>query len=96
MLRGPPIRKNSRIDGVASQCLLTDHSIMSEQAAPVPKQGDLILALDPDRIVSTIAKLEKRIEERFPDSGLGQVCGRLRATGEQTVGRLDRAPPPWT
>lgn len=35
------------------------------------------LALDADEIVRTIERLGNRIEERFPGSGLGSVCGQL-------------------
>ena len=35
------------------------------------------LALDAAEIVRTIDRLRGRIEERFPGSGLGQVCGQL-------------------
>lgn len=45
--------------------------------------------LDPERIVYTIGKLERRIEERFPSSGLARLCGRLRNVGEVTKTRLD-------
>jgi hypothetical protein len=38
------------------------------------------LALDAAEIVRTIERLGRRIEERFPGSGLGQVCGQLLAT----------------
>lgn len=47
------------------------------------------LALDPERIVETIARLRRRIEERFPGSGLARVCGTLLAIGEKTKARLD-------
>lgn len=47
------------------------------------------LALDPDRIVETIALLRRRIEERFPGSGLGRVCATLHDIGERTRERLD-------
>ncbi len=33
--------------------------------------------LNPDKIIETLAKLEKRITERFPGSGLAKVCGEL-------------------
>ena len=35
------------------------------------------LALDAAEIVGTIERLQGRIEERFPGSGLGRVCGQL-------------------
>lgn len=47
------------------------------------------LALDPDRIVQTIALLRRRIDERFPGSGLGRVCSTLLDIGERTRERLD-------
>ena len=47
------------------------------------------LALDPDRIVETIALLRRRIDERFPGSGLGRACATLLDIGERTKERLD-------
>ncbi len=47
------------------------------------------LALDPERIVQTIALLHRRIDERFPGSGLGRVCATLLDIGERTRERLD-------
>lgn len=41
------------------------------------------LLLDADQIVRTIDALGQRIEERFPQSGLGQVCGELLATARR-------------
>jgi len=38
------------------------------------------LTLDAAEIVRTIERLGRRIEERFPGSGLGQVCNQLLAT----------------
>ncbi len=46
------------------------------------------MALDADRIVDTIAILRRRIDERFPASGLGNICGELLAIAEQTRDRL--------
>ncbi len=33
--------------------------------------------LNPDKIITTLEKLERRIYERFPGSGLSKVCGEL-------------------
>jgi len=33
--------------------------------------------LDADRILATSERLERRIAERFPEAGLGRVCGQL-------------------
>lgn len=39
--------------------------------------------LDPKEIVETARQLARRVNERFPDSGLGRVCGELvRVAGE--------------
>lgn len=44
--------------------------------------------LDPDKIVETVALLARRIQERFPQAGLNQVCGKL----QEIAGRArDRA-----
>lgn len=61
---------------------------------PPPRLSDeqlrrTALALDPDRIVQTIALLHRRIHERFPGSGLGGVCATLLDIGERTKERLD-------
>jgi len=31
-------------------------------------------ALDPEKVIDTIAALHKRVSERFPGAGLTQVC----------------------
>ena len=54
-----------------------------------PASGDKTLALDPDRIVETIERLRRRIEERFPGSSLARVCGILGDIAERTKARLD-------
>lgn len=41
-----------------------------------------MLYLKPKKIVKTIAVLKQRIQERFPDSGLGNVCSDLLAIAE--------------
>ncbi len=54
-----------------------------------PSSGDSTLALDLDRIVQTIDRLRRRIEERFPGSSLASVCGTLVEIAERTKRRLD-------
>jgi hypothetical protein len=46
--------------------------------------------LDADKIESTIEKLQKRIEERFPNRGLGKLCNELL-----TIAREDRQRLSW-
>jgi hypothetical protein len=53
--------------------------------------------LDPEKLVEKTGQLRRRIEERFPESGLGRVCGELfEAAGEtrQACDRISR-PIPW-
>jgi len=45
------------------------------------------LALDPEKIVGTVTSLSSRIEERFPNSGLGRVCRQLLAIAHQAKAR---------
>ena len=40
-------------------------------------------SLDAARIQETVARLEQRIRERFPRSGLLRVCGELRAVADE-------------
>lgn len=42
------------------------------------------LVLDVDRVAATIDLLRRRVQERFPGSGLAQVCGELDRIAEQT------------
>ena len=52
------------------------------------------LGLDVERIIETAERLHRRIEERFPGSGLGALCTRLRAIAERTGARLDEVQKP--
>lgn len=50
--------------------------------------------LDPDRIIDTLGKLERRIAERFPGSGLLQVCGELNDIAGESKARVKSATEP--
>jgi hypothetical protein len=53
-------------------------------------------SLDAGRIVDTARALERRIGERFPDSGLRQVAAELVAVAEETIARVeDLRRPRW-
>jgi hypothetical protein len=67
---------------------------MDTDTPPVFDDSQLVLGLDAARIAYTIGKLERRIEERFPNSGLGQVCSRLKDIAENTVRRVDEVSRP--
>jgi len=55
-------------------------------------------ALDPGKIIETLARLRARIDERFAGSSLGKVCAELtdtaRASAEEAA-RLARPSWPW-
>ena len=46
--------------------------------------------LDTEKIVETIAALERRIAERFPSAGLAKVCGELAEIARENKDRLER------
>lgn len=50
--------------------------------------------LDPDRIVETITRLEHRIAERFPGSGLRKVCAELLQVARESRARVTAAARP--
>jgi hypothetical protein len=62
---------------------MTPHALSDEQLSRAA------LALDPGKIIDTIALLRRRIEERFPGSGLGRIAATLLDIGERTRERLD-------
>src|SRR6185295_11960872 len=47
------------------------------------------LAFDAAEIVDTIERLRNRIEERFPNAGLGKVCGQLLEIAQKARERAD-------
>lgn len=63
---------------------------MTPPVDPASSADAPTLTLGPERIVDTIRTLRDRIDERFPDSGLGQLCANLHVIGEHTKTRLDR------
>lgn len=44
--------------------------------------------LESERVIETIEKLKDRINERFPNSGLGRVCGELLMTAKRSEERI--------
>src|SRR5262245_23423896 len=46
--------------------------------------------LDPDKVIETIAALHKRITERFPGAGLGEVCAELLQIARENSARALR------
>jgi len=48
-----------------------------------------LLQLDPEKIIATIALLEKRINDRFPDSGLRKVTGEFLQTARDSKRNIE-------
>jgi hypothetical protein len=59
-----------------------------DDAAAEPAIGPVTLQLDPERIIATVDVLHRRIEERFPGSGLGRVAAHLEEVARVTVERI--------
>ena len=52
-----------------------------------PKDARETLVLRDVEIIKTVAKLQQRISERFPDSGLANLCGQLLDVSKQAAQR---------
>jgi hypothetical protein len=80
----------------ASMCP-SDHTPMPTRDPRLEYGHASTSSLDPVRIVYTLQQLHLRIEERFPESGLGRLAGSLLEIGEVTKARLDdiARPIPW-
>lgn len=48
------------------------------------------LTLDAHRVIETIRTLQRRITERFPEAGLGVVCGELLAVAQASSARAQQ------
>jgi len=53
----------------------------ARKLVPVPR------ALDADKILATLDRLQQRVRERFPEAGLNQVAAELEAIGRDTRAR---------
>ncbi|MBL9048881.1 MAG: hypothetical protein JNK19_02070 [Tabrizicola sp.] len=51
-------------------------------------------SLDPDRILATTERLERRIVERFPNRGLAQVAGEVTSLARKVRGEVQLLSPP--
>ena len=50
--------------------------------------GETYRTLEPQKIIKTLERLERRITERFPRSGLSRVCGELLAIATHAGARV--------
>jgi hypothetical protein len=55
-----------------------------------PREPGSLRSLTPSKVVETIEILQRRIEERFPGSGLANVARELHTISEDAVVRADR------
>ncbi|MDX2203389.1 MAG: hypothetical protein NW223_11625 [Hyphomicrobiaceae bacterium] len=46
--------------------------------------------LDAEQVIKTVAKLQRRISERFPNAGLANVCADLQALAQENSARARR------
>ena len=59
-----------------------------QQARPsLSKSSAMYRSLDPEKIVTTVETLHRRIGERFPGSGLGGVCSELLKVARESQER---------
>ena len=63
---------------------------MPQESAEVNSSNhDEIFILRDDHIIATVATLRRRIEERFPGSGLSSLCQRLLDVSQRAAKRAD-------
>ena len=55
----------------------------------MPEPSSPSVRLQPDRVIQTVALLRRRIQERFPDSGLSALCGSLLEVARQASDRAE-------
>jgi hypothetical protein len=67
---------------------------VAEALAP-PSPSSNYRALQPEKIVQTLHRLQARISERFPGSGLSKVSSDLAAVAETTSERVARLAKPY-
>jgi len=69
---------------------------MPEPGGPsAPAQRRSTRRLDPDKVVLTLEQLQARIEARFPESGLAEVCADLARAGRTTEKRARQLSRPF-
>ncbi|HEU0012752.1 MAG TPA: hypothetical protein VFQ45_03675 [Longimicrobium sp.] len=59
-----------------------------------PRPRPSAAVLEPERIIETLDALRRRIEERFPGSGLGWIAGQMLEIARTTAARLEWAARP--
>ena len=55
----------------------------------LPQQPEVNLALKPENIINTISELEKRIEDRFPESSLRKTCQGFLQIADQSHDNIE-------
>ena len=61
--------------------------VENDSSTGLQNKGSLLL-LNDERIIETIAKLQQRISDRFPESGLATLCGQLHQVSNLASKRI--------
>jgi hypothetical protein len=59
----------------------------SKNPVSVAKELPATMILEDDKIIETVDQLQRRIKDRFPDSGLAKLCGQLLNVARQAAQR---------
>ncbi len=70
--------------------MASDLPNLSLTSLPSSRSRGALRSLTPSKIVETIATLQRRIEERFPGSGLATIASELHVISQDAVVRADR------
>ena len=70
--------------------MASDSPNPSLTSLPSSRSRGALRSLTPSKIVETIATLQRRIEERFPGSGLATIASELHVISQDAVVRADR------
>jgi hypothetical protein len=68
----------------------SNSSLSSLASSANSRSRGALRSLTPSKIVETIATLQRRIEERFPGSGLATIASELHVISQDAVVRADR------
>ena len=85
---GPrPLLRRDRQDRGRADALQDQHQRAAARLARWPRRMQNRRALDPAKVIDTIAALHRRISERFPGAGLAAVCSELHAIAQENSAR---------
>src|SRR5262245_15168801 len=68
----------------------TPNSLPSLPSPAQSRERGSLRSLTPSKVVETMGTLQRRIEERFPSSGLATIASELHVISQDAVVRADR------